>query len=184
MNSSVAFDPLLPIWLIVVLTAVILVAAMFAEWKGLKSFILRAIAAFVMCGALLNPQKLLEQRTPLPDVAMILTDKSESMSISARTALAEDIEKRLSEELASLENLEVIKIDVNPSEDGTRLTQAMIDGLGQLPADRIAGVFALTDGQVHDVPNTPEGLLPEGVPFHSLIIGDENARDRRFWYGW
>jgi len=162
-----------------VLSAVILVAAMFAEWKGLKSFILRAIAAFVMCGALLNPQKLLEQRTPLPDVAMILTDKSESMSISARTALAEDIEKRLSEELASLENLEVIKIDVNPSEDGTRLTQAMIDGLGQLPADRIAGVFALTDGQVHDVPNTPEGLLPEGVPFHSLIIGDENARDRR-----
>ena len=179
MNSSVAFDPLLPIWLIVTLTVVILLTSMFAEWKGLKSFILRAIAAFIMCGALLNPQKLLEQRTPLPDVALVLTDKSESMSISSRTALANEVETRLSEELGTLENLEVIKIDVNPSEDGTRLTQAMIDGLGQLPADRIAGVFALTDGQVHDVPASPEGLLPAGVPFHSLIIGDENARDRR-----
>jgi uncharacterized membrane protein len=179
MKSSIAFDPLLPIWLIITLTAVILITAMFAEWKGLKSFILRAVAAFIMCGALLNPQKLLEQRTPLPDVALILTDKSESMNIASRTAIAQDVENRLSEQLGALENLEIIKIDVNPSENGTRLIQAMIDGLGQLPADRIAGVFALTDGQVHDVPNTPEGLLPENVPFHSLIIGDENARDRR-----
>lgn len=179
MKSSIAFDPLLPIWLIVTLTAVILIAAMFAEWKGLKSFILRAVAAFIMCGALLNPQKLLEQRTPLPDVALVLVDKSESMSISSRTSVTKAVENKLSGQLGALENLEVIRIDVNPSENGTRLTQAMIDGLGQLPADRIAGVFALSDGQVHDVPNTPDGLLPEGVPFHSLIIGDENARDRR-----
>ena len=92
MKSSVAFDPLLPIWLIITLTGVILITAMFAEWKGLKSFVLRAIAAFIICGALLNPQKLLEQRTPLPDVALILTDKSESMSIASRTAVAETVE--------------------------------------------------------------------------------------------
>jgi uncharacterized membrane protein len=179
MNTSVAFDPLLPIWLIATLTILTLMAAMFAEWKGLKSFVLRAIAAFIMCGALLNPQKLLEARTPLPDVTLILTDKSESMQISDRASVAKQLETALKEKLGNLENIEIVQVDVNPSEDGTRLTQAMIDGLGQLPVDRIAGIFALSDGQIHDVPNSVEGLLPEGVPFHSLIVGDDNARDRR-----
>lgn len=179
MNTSLAFDPLLPIWLIVVLTVLALMAAMFAEWKGLKSFILRAIATFVMCGALLNPQKLLEAKTPLPDVALILTDKSESMQISDRATLADAIESRLKAELAGLENIEIVQIDIPPSEDGTRLTEAMIDGLGQLPADRIAGVFALTDGQIHDVPTSTDGLLPEGVPFHGLVVGSNEDRDRR-----
>jgi len=178
-NTSIAFDPLLPIWLIATLTVLALLAAMFAEWKGLKSFILRAIATFIMCGALLNPQKLIEERTPLPDIAVILTDKSESMQISDRTEIAEQIESRLKEQISALGNTETIQVDINPSEDGTRLIQSLIDGLGQLPADRIAGVFALTDGRVHDVPSSPEGLLPDGVPFHGLIIGDETARDRR-----
>ncbi|MEE9347495.1 MAG: hypothetical protein V3U82_04820, partial [Robiginitomaculum sp.] len=48
-----------------------------------------------------------------------------------------------------------------------------------LPADRIAGVIAITDGQVHDLPEEPQRLLPDGAPFHAIIVGDVNARDRR-----
>ncbi len=179
MNTSLAFDPLLPIWLIIILTVVILVAAMAGEWRGLKSFILRTIAAFILCGALLNPQKVLQDRTPLPDIAVVLSDNSHSMNIADRRVVSDKSLAILKTKLAGLENLETIIIPITASEDGTRLTQSLIDGLSQLPSERIAGIFALTDGQIHDVPQSVENLLPQGVPFHSLIIGEPQARDRR-----
>ncbi len=179
MNSSVVFDPVLPIWAIIGLTVLILIAATLGQWRGLKSFIMRAMAAFLLCGALLNPQKLLEQRTPLPDIALILTDKSESMGFAGRETSANEVQAKLNDSLAALGNMEIVEIDIEPGQEGTRIGQALIDGLAQLPAERIAGVFAITDGQVHDLPEAPGTLLPSGVPFHSIIIGDKDARDRR-----
>ncbi len=179
MNTSVVFDPVLPIWVIISLAVFILIAATVGQWRGLKSFVLRAVAAFLLCGALLNPQKLLEQRTPLPDIALVLTDKSESMGFAKRETSAEAVRTHLNDGLTALGNIEVVEIDIPSAQEGTRLTQALIDGLSQLPADRIAAVFAITDGQIHDLPEAPAGLLPSGVPFHSLIIGDKDARDRR-----
>ncbi len=179
MNSSFVFDPLLPVWLIISLTVLILAASMFGEWRGLKSFILRAIAAFVLCGALLNPQKLLEERTALPDIALVLVDQSESMQIAGRSQTAATLETALHDQLTALGDIEIVTVPINAGADGTRLTQVLIDGLGQLPADRIAGVFAITDGQIHDLPTPPDNLMPQGVPFHALIVGDNKARDRR-----
>ncbi|MCF6275176.1 MAG: hypothetical protein L3J05_05375, partial [Robiginitomaculum sp.] len=179
MNTSVVFDPVLPIWVIISLTVLILIAATLGQWRGLKSFILRAVAAFLLCGALLNPQKLLERRTPLPDIALVLNDNSESMKFADREATAKSVRARLTDELTALGNMEIVEIVIPPGKDGTRMVQALIDGLAQFPAERIAGVFAITDGQVHDLPETPGVLLPSGVPFHSLIVGDKDARDRR-----
>jgi len=179
MNTSFVFDPLLPVWAIISLTILILAAATFGQWRGLKSFVLRAIAAFILCGALLNPQQLIEQRTPLPDIALILNDNSESMKLADRESAADTVRSRVTDALNALGNTEIVEIVIPPGKDGTRTAQALIDGLAQLPADRIAGVFTVTDGQVHDLPETPGGLLPSGVPFHNLVIGDKNARDRR-----
>jgi uncharacterized membrane protein len=179
MNTSFVFDPLLPIWVIVSLTVLIIFAATIGQWRGLKSFVLRTIAAFILCGALLNPQQLIEQRTPLPDIALVLTDNSESMQLADREAVSNSVRSRLTDGLTALDNTEIVEVNIAPGQDGTRMTQALIDSLAQLPANRIAGVFAITDGQVHDLPETPGVLLPSGVPFHSLIVGDKDARDRR-----
>ncbi|MBL4853909.1 MAG: hypothetical protein JKY25_06680 [Robiginitomaculum sp.] len=179
MNSSFVFDPMLPIWVIISLTVLVIAAATFGQWRGLKSFILRAIAAFILAGALLNPQTLIEQRTPLPDIALVISDNSESMAFGTRKQVSETVHTRLLDALNGLENLELINVNVAPGTDGTRLTQTMIDALAGLPADRIAGVIAITDGQVHDLPENPANLLPPGVPFHSIITGDKTARDRR-----
>jgi uncharacterized membrane protein len=179
MKSSLVFDPLLPLWLIAVLTLLILVSAMVCEWRGLKSFTLRAIAAFLMCGALLNPQKLLEERTPRPDVVLILKDNSASMDIAGRAQKSQDIETELNKKLATFDNIEISTATINPDPEGTRLTQTLIDALGRLPSDRIAAVFAITDGQIHDLPDNINDLLPPNVPFHALIVGEETARDRR-----
>lgn len=179
METALAFDPLLPIWMIVTLTVILLVTSMAGDVRGLKSFTARAIATFLLCGALLNPQKLLENRTPLPDIALVLVDGSHSMQIGNRQAVAQTAEKTISDTLANIENVETVIVPIGPSEDGTRLTQNLINALSQYPTERLAGVFALTDGQVHDLPTNIDELMPEGVPFHSLIIGDKNARDRR-----
>jgi len=182
MNSSFVFEPMLPIWAIVSLTVLIIAAATFGQWCGLKSFILRAVAAFILAGALLNPQTLIERRTPLADIALVITDKSESMAFGTRKQVSETVHARLLDELGGLENLELTLVNVTPGtggSGGTRLAQTMIDALAGLPAERIAGVFAITDGQVHDLPDNPAILLPSGVPFHSIIIGDKTARDRR-----
>ena len=179
MNTSFVLDPLLPIWVIISLTILVIAAATFGQWRGLKSFILRAVASFLLAGALLNPQTLIEQRTPLPDIALVINDHSESMAFGRRQQVFETVNAKLLTSLNGLENLEIVEVNIAPGADGTRLASTMIDALASLPSQRIAAVIAITDGQVHDLPENPANLLPPGIPFHTIIIGDKTARDRR-----
>jgi len=88
------------------------------------------------------------------------------------------------EDRAPLSDIVLVLIDQSQSmQVGTRQAQlkaaTLIDELGDLPRNRLAGVIALTDGQVHDLPDNVTGILPDNIPFHALIIGDSEARDRR-----
>ncbi|MFV2038169.1 MAG: hypothetical protein ACC646_11335, partial [Paracoccaceae bacterium] len=58
---------------------------------------------------------------------------------------------------------------------GTLLMSRLSEALAEQPQDRIAGVIALSDGQVHDVARAPE----LGAPLHLLLTGRENDWDRR-----
>jgi len=176
---NIAFDPLLPIGWIIALGAVMFLAALAAGLGKLRSYFLRLIAGLFIVLALLNPQTVIEDRTPLQDVVLVIKDESESMTLGDRTDAANTSYQSLIENLKADPSLDVATSFIRPDSDGTRLTTSLIDGLGNLPAARLAGVIAITDGQVHDLPENPEALLPQGVPFHSIIIGKENARDRR-----
>ena len=179
MNTSFVLDPMLPIWAIFSLTFLIIAAATFGQWRGLKSFVLRAVAAFLLAGALLNPQTLIEQRTPLQDIALVINDHSESMAFGTRTQVSKTVNAKLLDGLNGLENLEIVEVNIAPGTDGTRLASTMIDALAGIPSQRLAAVIAITDGQVHDLPQIPASLIPSGVPFHTIIIGDKTTRDRR-----
>ncbi len=179
MKTSLVFDPLLPLPIIGGLAVLLLLVNAFGRWRGLKSFLLRSLAFVFIALALFNPQKRLEDRKPLPNIVLLVKDKSESMRLNRRDRQADQVEKQIKEQLIGLGNFEIVKTDIKPGQDGSLLAASLIDGLGQLPADRIAGVLALTDGLVHDLPENPGTLLPKNVPFHGLIIGDKNARDRR-----
>jgi hypothetical protein len=77
-------------------------------------------------------------------------------------------------------NTQVRLIEVQESEiggEGTQLFAAIQQGLRDVPADRLAGVIALTDGVVHDSP--ANGKLPFAAPFHVLVTGREGEFDRR-----
>lgn len=174
-----AFDPLLPMGWIVALSILIFLAALAAGIGRLRSYFLRLVAGLFLILALLNPQTVIEERDPLRDVVLVIKDESESMKLGQRASASGSAYEALMEQLNADSTLDLTTSLIRPDSDGTRLTTALIDGLGNLPVSRLAGVIAITDGQVHDLPQDPETLLPDGVPFHSIIIGEETARDRR-----
>ena len=176
---NMAFDPLLPMGWIIVLGVLMFLAALAAGIGRLRSYFLRLLAGLFLVLALLNPQTVIEERDPLQDVVLVIKDESESMKLGERAEAADETFKKLLETLEADSSLDVSTALIRPDSDGTRLTTTLIDSLGNLPASRLAGVIAITDGQVHDLPQKPESLLPEGVPFHSIIIGEKEARDRR-----
>ena len=176
---NMAFDPLLPLGWIIALGALMFLAALAAGIGRLRSYFLRLLAGLFLILALLNPQTIIEERDPLQDAVLVIKDESESMKLGKRGEAADKTYEALIAQLKADPSLDVSTALIRPDSDGTRLTTSLIDGLGNLPASRLAGVIAITDGQVHDLPQNPETLLPEGVPFHSIIIGEEKARDRR-----
>ena len=176
---NIAFDPLLSIGWIIALGILMFIAALAAGIGRLRSYFLRLLAGLFIVLALVNPQTVIEDREPLQDAVLVIKDESESMQLGGREDASNKTYTSLLEQLKADPTLEVNTAIIRPDSDGTRLTSSLIDGLGNMPANRLAGVIAITDGQIHDLPANPEGLLPEGVPFHSVIIGEENARDRR-----
>jgi len=176
---NIAFDPLLGTIWIAALGILMFIAALAAGIGRLRSYFLRLLAGSFIVLALMNPQTVVEDREPLQDAVLVIKDESESMKLGERAAAADKTYAALIEQLKADPTLEVNTAIIRPNSDGTRLTASLIDGLGNMPASRLAGVIAVTDGQIHDLPENAHSLLPEGVPFHSLIIGKENTRDRR-----
>lgn len=176
---NIAFDPLIAPIFIALITGFAVIAAAVSGLARLRSFILRMLAALFLALALMNPQTVEEERESLPDEVLVIADTSESAQLGGRDANIEDIVKSLSGSLGAAENLEVTLIRTGDEDDGTKLATNMIEALAGMPQNRLAGVIAVTDGQVHDIPENVENLLPENVPFHAYILDDKESRDRR-----
>jgi len=179
MNRDLVFDPLLAPWVIAAICALALIGAIATGSAGLKSFLARTFAITALALGLLNPQQVTEERENLPDVALVITDKTASMDIGDRADIAGKMATDLNAKLRALGDIEVVNINIEAGDEGSPLAPALIEGLSNLPANRIAGVFAITDGQIHDLPQQPERMVPDGTPFHAFVVGSPQARDRR-----
>ncbi|MFQ5466984.1 MAG: hypothetical protein ACE5DS_02505, partial [Kiloniellaceae bacterium] len=60
----------------------------------------------------------------------------------------------------------------------THLFTALGTALSKVPRQRVGGIFVVSDGQVHDTPDTLETLGVD-APVHLLLTGTENEGDRR-----
>ena len=181
--DGLALDPLLPPAMVGPLGALLLLAALLAGASRLRSAVLRALAALGVVAALLNPQRVEEEREPLPDTLLVVRDRTESASIGSRPDDADRLLAQLEAEVAADSTLESVLMEMRtstlPGQDGSRLLPVLTEGLGEVPADRLAGVVLLTDGQLHDIPDAPGGLLPDGIPLHALVPDSMEAPDRR-----
>lgn len=183
MTWSIAFSPLLPIWLIATVGGLAMALVVVVLFRRVRGGWLRAGAVAALIAALLNPFVLREDREPLPTVVALLSDKSTSQSLDGRDEATTAIGSALAESLAEFRGIETREIDAGGDVrglaiDGTRLFDALGASLADVPPDQIGAVILLTDGQVHDVP--PVGAAPaQGAPLHVLLSGHDEERDRR-----
>ena len=177
MTGSVVFDPLLP-WVIIAILATLAAAGIgLALWRGLQGWALRALAALVVLMALAQPSYQIEDRAPLTNIVLIVEDKSASQTLGERFNDTTNASVALAAQLNARPNTEIRRIEVGDGEGdtGTLLMSAVSDALAEEPRGRIAGVFLLSDGRLHDVERTPD--LP--APLHLLLTGKEADWDRR-----
>ncbi|MCP4615356.1 MAG: hypothetical protein GY844_02855, partial [Bradyrhizobium sp.] len=175
--QTILFDPLVP-WPVLIALAVLTgVALVLAIWRRLSGWALRALAALVLLGALSGPVVQSEDRSPLSDIVILAEDRSASQTLSDRADQTAAALATLEADLAARPNTEVRRITVedSPEDGGTQLMDAIARALADEPRARVAGIIALSDGQVHDMARTPD--LP--APLHLLRTGRAGDWDRR-----
>jgi hypothetical protein len=180
---SLAWAPLVPWPWLAALAAVALVLVALALHARAPGAGWRGLAFAVLLLALANPSLLEEERESLSDLALLVVDRSPSQRIAERPAQTDAAVAHLQERLERLPETEVRVIEAGGGEaamdgDGTRVFEAVRQTLANLPRRRLAGIVLVSDGQVHDVPESLESLAVE-APLHLLLTGADDEGDRR-----
>ncbi len=181
MQYGIAFTPLVPslvLWLALAAVAVIAVLLLLGRARGAA---MRVAALALILLALANPSFTREEREPLSSVAAVVVDKSPSQEFGNRTKETEQAKEALVDALKKIRGLEVRVVEAGQADgetDGTKLFGALSSTLSDVPVDRVAGAFLITDGRVHDIPANAAALGFQ-APLHALITGYKGERDRR-----
>jgi hypothetical protein len=181
MQYGIAFTPLVPslvLWLAV--AAIIVIAALLLLGRA-RGAAVRVTALALIVLALANPSFTREDREPLSSVAAVVIDKSPSQNFGDRTRETEKAKEALVDSLKKIPGLEVRVVEAGQADgetDGTKLFGALASALSDVPVDRVAGAFLITDGRVHDIPANASALGFQ-APVHALITGRKDERDRR-----
>ncbi|MGD9802918.1 MAG: hypothetical protein AB7E81_01800 [Hyphomicrobiaceae bacterium] len=182
MNWSIDIQPIIPgpvFWAAIVVAALLVGMLVFRRTRGAG---LRALSLAALIAALANPTLRQEERESLSNIAIVVVDESTSQTIADRPAQTAAIRADLEAKLAKIPNLEVKWVSSSrPTGEGTSGTNLFADlnrALANVPPDRLSGVIAITDGQVHDVP-TAAGALGFDAPVHALLTGRPDEFDRR-----
>src|SRR6195952_2386477 len=181
MQYGIAFTPLVPtlvLWIALAAIAVIAVLLLLGRARGAA---VRVLALALILLALANPSFTREDREPLSSVAAVVIDKSPSQNFGDRTGETEKAKQALVDSLRKIKGLDVRVVEAGQADgetDGTRLFGALTSALSDVPTDRVAGAFMITDGRVHDIPANA-AALGFTAPVHALVTGRKDERDRR-----
>src|SRR5436189_3376566 len=161
MQYGIAFTPLVPslvLWLALAAIAAIAAVLLLGRARGAA---VRVTALALILLALANPSFTREDREPLSSVATVVIDKSPSQSFGERTRETREAQEALVDSLKKIRGLEVRVVEAGQADgetDGTRLFGALSSALSDVPIDRVAGAFLITDGRVHDIPANAAAL--------------------------
>ncbi|MCC8979842.1 hypothetical protein [Bradyrhizobium acaciae] len=181
MNYGIAFTPLVPsivLWL--GLGAIVVIAAVLLLSRARGAAVRVAALALILL-ALANPSFTREDREPLTSVAAVVVDKSPSQNFGTRNQETDKARQALVDSLKQIKGLEVRVVEAGQADgetDGTKLFGALTSALSDVPVERVAGAFMITDGRVHDIPANAQALGFQ-APLHALITGRKDERDRR-----
>jgi len=179
--TRLAFAPLIPMPLLTALAVIALLITAYALFVRARGAWARGLAFAVLIFALAGPLLVREKHAPLADVAVIITDRSQSMSLGKRAAQAESARQQVKKLLAAQPGLIVRETSVTTTatgeNNGTQAFAALNAALADVPQSRVAGAILITDGQVHDAP-APETMNLH-APLQVLVAGKRGERDRK-----
>lgn len=177
-HVRLGFDPWVdPLWLLVLTLAALIGSTCYAFRRG-DALWTRMGAMALLLLALAHPIGVVEKRKALNDIALIISDESDSQRVTKRT---EQVQKRVADLKSKIEQIGGIETRIVSIKDGitgTQLIPALKTGADDIAGSRLAGTIIVTDGQIHDLPANQKALRAYG-PIHALIIGDPDLRDRR-----
>src|SRR3977135_2218436 len=181
MQYGIAFTPLVPsivLWIALAAIAVIAILLLLGRARGAA---VRVAALALILLALANPSFTREDREPLSSVAAVVIDKSPSQNFGERTRETARAQEALVDSLKKIKGLEVRVVEAGQADgetDGLELFDALSSAVSDVPVDRVAGAFLITDGRVHDIPANAAAVGFQ-APVHALITGRKDERDRR-----
>jgi hypothetical protein len=167
--------------LLAALAAIALLVIAYSFYVRARGAWARGLAFAVLLFALAGPLLVKEQHAPLPDVAVIVTDRSQSMALGKRTRMAEAARAQVKRLLAQQPGLVVRETSVTTTatgeSNGTQAFAALNAALADVAPNRVAGAILITDGEVHDAPS-PETMSLK-APLQVLVAGGRGERDRK-----
>ncbi len=182
MSGQLIFDPLLTPAIIIGCCGILLVFTALAFGLKLRGSVMRAVLVASIGLVLANPIWVEQKKEPLNDVAVLIHDKSESMTLDGRSALSETLAQNIRERLAADTSLDLVEETIPASAEGSAVFAAIQKGIAKAPPGRLAGVIVLSDGLAHDLaPDLAPDLALQSkpdAPVHALIVGDPNHGDR------
>lgn len=183
MSTSFQWFPFLPGGYYTALALLAVAIMVLALWRRMPDAGWRGIFALLLLFVLMNPVLSKEDRSGLPDKLVIVVDESPSQKIGGRDKVAEEALRQILARADNMPGLEPMIVRAGMDArgargDGTYLFTALRDSLMSIPLSQVAGTILITDGQVHDVPDTL-GPLERLSPVHAVLTGSRSEFDRK-----
>ena len=145
--------------------------APFSSGGGVRGAWLRALAfALLILGSAI-PTLVQENRSPLKDIVAMVVDRSESQDIGERPRQTDEARDALKAKLArsATSRCRIVETSREESDtEGTQLFSALRGALADAPPERVGGAILVTDGDVHDIPESRRGARLQRAACMSL----------------
>jgi len=176
MMQSVVFSYLIAFPLLLILIATAIAVVLYARYLGLRGWPFRMLAAGFVLLALANPSLRIEERQGLSDIVLIVVDETSSHGLADRAAQTDLILNQLQERIANKDrDIEILRVKDGEKNSGTLIFSEIRQALSDIPANRLSGIFIISDGQAHE----DFVGLPIDVPVHHIVIGEKRTFDRK-----
>ncbi|MUH03084.1 VWA domain-containing protein [Bombella sp. ESL0387] len=180
--SSIIWAPFLPPWLLAALAGLCLFPGLYGALRGRRDVLWRVGAILLGLLWLANPRQIHPHMQTQPQDALLVVDVSPSMDIGQRKALVQQARAQLLHQGRALHDLTIHELEVSGGHgQGTRLFDAMDHAA--LSLNNPAGIFLLTDGMDHDIPDQLPPSLKDMtgriIPLHLLLSARGEETDRR-----
>jgi uncharacterized membrane protein len=197
--STIVFDPLLPYPFLAIAALIYLVMFIILVKRGKRNLWLRGLIIVGFFIVFLNPINVMQTRKSEKNEILVVLDETQSQKIDQRRAQLltafEQIQKdinnnpKLRMQSVRIRHNSLIGEKADEAFEETHLFAGLKDALSNMDKSRLGGIIIISDGQVHDLPESKDDKtdinyakllgIDENIPVHALITGSDKEIDRQ-----